>query len=151
MPDGAHPSDGRLHVLELSPLTLDRLAEVRAFLRDALAALEAPGAVDALVMAVDEVCANLVQHAPPGTTPGPSRVSVRRDADRVIVEVEDRGHPFDPADAPPPDLDAPWEERRVGGLGWFLVRQMVDDLRYESHQADDGPFNRLTLTRRAAA
>lgn len=137
--------------LDLSPLTLDRLAEIREFLRDTLTALDASATIDPLVLAVDEVCANLVQHAPPGTTPGPSRVVVRRRADDIIVEVEDRGEPFDPADAPPPDLDSAWDERRVGGLGWFLVRQMVDALHYESHADHDGPHNRLTLTKRAAA
>jgi anti-sigma regulatory factor (Ser/Thr protein kinase) len=44
-----------------------------------------------------------------------------------------------------------WQERAVGGLGWFLVRQMVDDIQYESSADAEGAFNRLTLVKRIAA
>jgi|APMI01.1.fsa_nt_gi anti-sigma regulatory factor (Ser/Thr protein kinase) len=143
------PDDVR--ALELTPLTLDRLAEIRAFLTRTLTELGCGAAVDACVLAVDEVCANLVQHAEVGTFPGPTRVTVRRDGFDAIIVVEDRGRPFDPADAPAPDLSADWEDRRVGGLGWFLVKQMVDDLQYESTPVADGVLNRLTLLKRGAA
>lgn len=137
--------------LALTPLTLDRLAEIRGFLTTALTELGLSPAVDACVLAVDEVCANLVEHADAGTFPGPTRVTVcRSDGDAIIV-VEDRGRPFDPADAPAPDLSADWEDRPVGGLGWFLVKQMVDDISYESTPVADGLLNRLTLIKRGAA
>lgn len=137
--------------LHLTPLTLDRLAEIRSFLKDTLTALGAEGAVDAFVLAVDEVCANLVQHADVGAFPGPTRVTVQRADGDIIIVVEDRGRPFDPSDAPAPDLTSDWEDRRVGGLGWFLVKQMVDDLSYLSTMHDDGPLNRLTLIKRGVA
>jgi anti-sigma regulatory factor (Ser/Thr protein kinase) len=151
--DAADRTDGvgPTRELQLTPLTLDRLAEIRTFLAHTLTSLGCAAAVDAFVLAVDEVCANLVQHADAGTFPGPTRVTVqRRDNDAIIV-VEDRGRPFDPADAPAPDLTSAWEERRVGGLGWFLVRQMVDELSYHTTTLADGPLNRLTLVKRAVA
>ncbi|WP_373068421.1 ATP-binding protein [Gemmatimonas sp.] len=138
-------------VLALSPLTLDRLGDVRQFLRVTLAELGCAGATDAIVLAVDEVCANLVEHATDGLTPGPTRVSVRRRGMDAIIVVEDRGHPFDPADAPAPDLVSDWIDRPIGGLGWFLVKQMVDDLSYDSVSTAQGMLNRLTLVKRGAA
>lgn len=137
--------------LTLTPLTLHRLAEIRGFLTTALTELGCAAAVDACVLAVDEVCANLVEHADVGTFPGPTRVTVRRSDSDAIIVVEDRGRPFDPADAPAPDLSANWEDRPVGGLGWFLVKQMVDDLSYESAPVADGQLNRLTLIKRGVA
>ena len=141
----------RERTLTLTPLTLDRLAEIRSFLTTSLTELGLSAAVDACVLAVDEVCANLVEHADVGTFPGPTRVSVRRSGSEAIVVVEDRGRPFDPANAPAPDLSADWEARPVGGLGWFLVKQMVDHLSYESTPVADGLLNRLTLIKRVSA
>ena len=51
--------------------------------------------------------------------------------DRSIkVEVEDDGRPFNPLEAPPPDMGKPLAERKVGGLGIHLVREMMDELEY---------------------
>jgi CheY-like chemotaxis protein/anti-sigma regulatory factor (Ser/Thr protein kinase) len=133
--------------LTLTPLTVDRLAEIRGFLATALTELGCAAAIDALVLAVDEVCANLVEHAEAGTFPGPTRVAVRREGPNAILTIEDRGRPFNPADAPPPDLSADWQDRPIGGLGWFLVKQMVDDLQYVTTTDGDGALNRLTLTK----
>ena len=138
-------------VLALSPLSLNRLAEIREFLSQSLTDLGCASSVDAFVLAVDEICANLVQHAEVGDYPGPTRVTVRRSGPDAIITVEDRGRPFDPVNAPPPDLTSDWEDRPVGGLGWFLVRQMVDDLTYVSSNVSDGVLNRLTLIKRNVA
>lgn len=138
-------------ILALSPLTLDRLGDIRQFLRVTLAELGCAGVTDAMVLAVDEVCANLVEHATDGIAPGPTRVSVRRTGEDAIIVVEDRGHPFDPADAPAPDLTSDWIDRPIGGLGWFLVKQMVDEVHYDSASSPQGMLNRLTLIKRGAA
>jgi serine/threonine-protein kinase RsbW len=139
--------------LALPALTNADLGTIRDFLRQALERLDCPGACDAAVLAVDEVCANLAEHGAKDGHAGPVRISVRRAASDAIITVEDEGPPFHPADAPPPDLASDWEDRRVGGLGWFLVRQMVDDLTYEStpRSVDGVPVgvrNRLTLIKR---
>lgn len=137
-------------VLALSPLTIDRLAEVRRFLASALSELGLAAAAESLVLAADEVCTNLVQHAGAGTALGPTRVTVRREGLNAILTIEDRGRPFDPTDVPPPDLTAEWQDRPIGGLGWFLVRQMVDELHYRSTTDAEGALNCLTLLKRNA-
>jgi serine/threonine-protein kinase RsbW len=47
------------------------------------------------------------------------------------MTIEDEGPGFDPLSLPPPDVTASLADRRVGGLGVFLVRQMMDSVSYE--------------------
>ena len=69
-------------------------------------------------------------------------LSVRDGA--LSVEVIDDGHAFNPLEAPPPDLSVAMENRRIGGLGIHLLRELADEMRYERR---DGT-NRLVLTKR---
>ncbi len=87
--------------------------------------------VHRLSLALDEVVANVVRHA--HDEAGMHRIDVRLwlDGDLVVAEVEDGGRPFDPLQAPPPDLDAPVEDRPVGGLGLHILRAVMDRLSYE--------------------
>lgn len=63
-------------------------------------------------------------------------------ADDLVIEITDEGIPFDPLeDAPEPDMDSPMEERRIGGLGVYLVRTMTSDMQY---RREDGK-NCLTV------
>ena len=59
----------------------------------------------------------------------------------VIATVEDDGVPFDPRDAPLPDLDASLDERQAGGLGMHLVRSTMDGIDYRR----EGGRNVLTV------
>lgn len=67
--------------------------------------------------------------------------------DELVAELSDDGRPFDPLQAPPPDLDSPIEERRIGGLGVHLVRTMMDEVTYAYR---DGR-NHVRLGKRIAA
>lgn len=65
--------------------------------------------------------------------------------DRVTIEFIDEASPFDPlTETPAPDIGADIEERRVGGLGVYLVREMMDEVKY----VREGNRNRLTLVTR---
>ena len=47
-----------------------------------------------------------------------------------MAEIQDDARPYDPLqEAPPPDLDSALEDRRVGGLGVYLVKTLMDDVR----------------------
>ena len=93
-------------------------------------------------LALDEVFMNVVMH---GTTPdgSPREVSVllRHAGSAVTMVMEDDGPPFDPLTLDAPDIDAPIEERELGGLGVFLVRELMDELSY----AYTGTHNQLTM------
>jgi len=86
-----------------------------------------------LELAVEEWLVNLCRHAydrPEGTV----EVVVRRANDRLVVEIADKGAPFDPTAAPEPDVAAPLEERAPGGLGLLLIRRMTDEFRYRREE-----------------
>lgn len=78
-------------------------------------------------LAVDEACANVVDHAYVGPEPGEMEVSCYRyDKEYLIIRVRDWGQGFDPAQVAQPRVDAPLEERSLGGLGLFLVQAVMD-------------------------
>lgn len=101
-----------------------------------------------LRLAIEEVCANVMMHGYGGRAPGPLEISFCADSQYISITISDRAAPFDPGLAPPPDLDAPAEERRIGGLGWHLVRQVMDEVGY---RYDPTYGNTVTLTKRLDA
>ncbi|MDR2595947.1 MAG: SpoIIE family protein phosphatase [Treponema sp.] len=50
--------------------------------------------------------------------------------DGIKITFEDNGKPFNPAEHPDPDLEKPIKDREIGGLGLFLVKQVMDEVEY---------------------
>lgn len=96
-------------------------------------------------LAVDEACANVVDHAYQGADPGDIEVSCCLDDQILTVQVRDWGTGFDLSGVADPDLDAPLEERTLGGLGLFLVKQVMDDVQFRS---DPELGNELMMSKR---
>ena len=86
--------------------------------------------VNAINVALDEAVSNAINHGYDAGVRGEIAVRLRRGADRVEVEVEDDGRPFDPLQVPPPDLSLPLEQRPIGGLGVHLIRNLMDEVSY---------------------
>jgi serine/threonine-protein kinase RsbW len=101
-------------------------------------------ALYAVNLAVDELVTNAVLHG--FAEPNDQEISVRIDlADgQLQATVVDEGHEFDPLQAPAPNLDAPLQERSIGGLGVHLVRNLMDHVTYERQ----GVKNVLTVRKR---
>ncbi len=98
-----------------------------------------------LRLAVEEVCTNLIQHGYADMEPGPIKLNFQADPERIVISISDLGLSFPPEHAPPPDLESGWEDRPLGGLGWHLVFELMDEVIYRS----DGPQgNHLTLIKR---
>lgn len=83
-----------------------------------------------LQVAIDEVLSNIISHGYGEDANGEILVRLLRRPDAFIVEVEDKGRPFDPLQAPLPDLTAPLSHRRIGGLGVHFVRSLMDEVSY---------------------
>jgi serine/threonine-protein kinase RsbW len=98
-----------------------------------------------LQLAVDEACANVVQHAYEGMEAGDVEVTCSYDDECLVIRVRDWGRSFIPEDVPEPDVDAPLEERSLGGLGLFLIRQCMDQVEF-SFDVELG--NELTMKKR---
>ena len=102
----------------------------------------------AVRLAGEEACSNIIDHAYRDAGPGPISLELRCDAAQVMLVIEDKAPFFSPADAPSPDLSADWENRRMGGLGWHLIHQMMDEVK---HERLPGGGNRLELVKRIGA
>ncbi|HEY7298082.1 MAG TPA: ATP-binding protein [Xanthobacteraceae bacterium] len=106
--------------------TIARLTDdVAAFLHSA--GIDAR-AVHHVSLVVEELLTNILLHG--GASDQPANIALTVEPDRVAGEIRDWGKPFDPRDAPAPDLDASLESRKVGGLGVHLVRQLTAALDY---------------------
>lgn len=131
------------------PGRFDSLAAICKFVtRAAEAAGLDAGAVYAVQLAVDEACSNIVEHAYGGAGQGDIECTCRADDGELTVILRDHGRPFDPAGVPKPDIHASLDERTGGGLGFYFMRQLMDDVHFES-TPDAG--NMLTMVKRREA
>lgn len=111
--------------------TIANLPRFLDFIDEVCAHLDADAETKyALRFAVEEVCTNLIMYGYSNATAGPIEVETRDDADRVTLVIRDRSPPFDPSRAPAPDLTSDAEHRKAGGLGWYLVKKIVDEIHY---------------------
>lgn len=94
-----------------------------------------------LNLALDEIIVNVIRHGYQDQGPHEIGVSFALDGGELTVSVEDDGVPFNPLEAPPPNLNVPFEERQPGGLGIHLVKNLMDELQYQRR----GDRNVLTM------
>jgi anti-sigma regulatory factor (Ser/Thr protein kinase) len=86
-----------------------------------------------MYVALEEIASNVVRH---GTGVRAMTITFTIDRTTLRIDVADDGDPFDPFSAPAPDVTQAIEERPLGGLGVFLVKQLTTSLRRLS--ADGG-------------
>jgi serine/threonine-protein kinase RsbW len=96
-----------------------------------------------LETAVDEAVLNIIEHAYGGEGIGEIVCTCNQIENGIQVILEDYGQPFDPSCVPLPDLNAELKNRKNNGLGYFLMCQLMDDVRFEF----TAKSNRLTLTK----
>jgi serine/threonine-protein kinase RsbW len=123
---------------------LDSLSVFREFISDCCSGHNVSNeTVFELKLAVDEACTNIIEHGYKGMNPGSIILSFRIESDRVLVQITDFGHIFEPAEALKPDLESALEDRPLGGLGLYLIYQTMDNIDYQL--SEDG--NTLTFTK----
>lgn len=84
-----------------------------------------------LRLAVEEAVVNVIEYAYPAGMEGSVEVTMMSDSHRLKVVIDDSGVPFDPTAEKKADITLSAEERRVGGLGIHLVRELMDSINYE--------------------
>ncbi|NEV62624.1 ATP-binding protein [Thiorhodococcus minor] len=119
------------------------LPEVQAFIEQESerAGLD-PAAAGRLALATEEIFVNICRYAYPDAGPGWVELVAWTEDGDFHLEISDAGIPFDGPARAEPDLSAPLEDRQIGGLGWMLVRKMVDALSYRR----DAGRNQVRLT-----
>lgn len=93
-------------------------------------------------LATDEAASNIIEHAYEGVSDGILEISCGLQETSIMIILVDHGESFDPSEVPLPNLKADLSERKVGGLGIYLMRKLMDGVHYEA----DTKNNRNTLT-----
>lgn len=96
-------------------------------------------------LATDEAASNIIEHAYENKSDGILELSCGIQGDTIRIILTDHGESFDPSEIPLPDLQADLADRKIGGLGIFLMRKLMDEVHYES-KADKS--NTLTMIKR---
>lgn len=125
------------------PALLENLPILRGFVEQAANVMRLPDDVCfAYKLAVDEACANVIEHGYANTERGLVRLRFERENATTRLTIMDWGQSFSPDEARKPDLQSGWEDRPIGGLGLFFIEELMDKVSYESHPREG---NRLTL------
>ena len=130
-PTEAAEKDGGGQVLTV-PADCDQLAPVQQLVDGILDSLHCPDATRVQIqIAVEELFVNIASYAYPS---GEGEVVVQCWAEQnpaaVTIRFRDRGTPFDPLNKPDADITLSAEERKIGGLGIFMVKEFMDGVDY---------------------
>ena len=82
-----------------------------------------------LRLACEEIVMNVTSYAYPEGAEGFLDVDIQK-TDRITIRFEDGGVPFNPLEQKNPDTGLSWKKRHIGGLGIFLIRRKMDNVRY---------------------
>ena len=109
---------------------LENLAAISDFIAEAMKQLGIEQEIFQVQLAVNEACTNIIQHAYSGESEKPIRIICSMSGNDLLIRIRDWGKSFDPTSVPSPEIDSELFERQSGGLGIFLMRQMMDEVRY---------------------
>ncbi len=110
--------------------TLDNLDNVLAFIEEALDEIGVPMKImTQMNIVAEEIYVNIAHYA---YNPhiGEALIKIDEDGENIYVTFEDGGVPYNPLEKEDPDITKSAEERDIGGLGIFMVKNMMDDIAY---------------------
>ena len=111
----------------------DNLSRIRGFVQNYAEKFELDSEVTSkIVLAVDEACTNIIKHAYRYSPQGKITLKLKTDKKKFSVTIIDEGGHFDPQQVPDPDLERMQHEKRGGGLGMFLMKKLMDEVKYSN-------------------
>ena len=112
---------------------LDSVDEVMEFVTGELEQLNCSMKVQTQIeIAVEELFVNIANYAyNPDEGPATVRVEVEKEPPAISITFIDEGVPYDPLAKEDPDVTLGADERQIGGLGIFMVKESMDDIDYE--------------------
>ena len=113
--------------------TVENIEVVTDFVNEQLEALDCPMKAQMQIdIAIDELFGNIAHYAyNPEVGSATVRVEVIEDPLAVTITFIDNGVPYDPLAKADPDTTLSAEERKIGGLGIYMVKKSMDDIIYE--------------------
>lgn len=127
------------------PSSTENLALIREFVTSVgRQATLTEAEIGQLELAVDEACANVIEHAYGHDITKDVSVRATFDDQKLKISVIDEGRGFDPAEVNQKSLDQLVHERRSGGLGIRLIKTLMDEVSYE---IEPGQKNELHMTK----
>ena len=103
-----------------------------------------PHIANAVNVSIDELITNTIDYGYDDDGPHRIGIALRRKANALVIEIEDDGREFDPSGPPPVvEFEVSLEDRAVGGLGLFLMHELMDSVDYRRAEGR----NFVTLTK----
>jgi serine/threonine-protein kinase RsbW len=103
-----------------------------------------PGITEDIILAVDEACTNIIKHAYKSYPDGEILLRLKYSDHKLTITIVDYGKSFHPENVPDPDLQKYYRQHRVGGLGMYLMKTLMDEVKYSSVP---GKYNEVYLTK----
>jgi len=123
----------------------ENLSVIRDFVSEnALTAGIPVATVENIMLAVDEACTNIIKHAYKSSPEGEIIINIEYNKEKFTITIIDYGKSFEPERVPLPDLQKYYREHKVGGLGIYLMRSLMDDVKYTSVP---GKYNQVLLSK----
>jgi serine/threonine-protein kinase RsbW len=111
--------------------TTENLGQIRDFTRSvAVQSGFSEESVDKIALAVDEACTNIIKHAYKYSPEGDIVINIKVADNKLIVSITDFGLDFDPNLVPVPDIKKYYQQHKVGGLGIYLIKKLMDEVKY---------------------
>lgn len=97
-----------------------------------------------IVLATDEACTNIIKHAYKNIKTGKIIISVLFKNKKFTVSISDSGEHFNYSAIPEPDLPKYYQEKKIGGLGMYLMKRLMDEVKYSQ---SNNKKNKVTLVK----
>lgn len=125
----------------------DNLDEIREFVGEQARQVGfSDKEIYAIQLAADEASTNIIEYAYDGVEDGKIEINCNAFDGGLEIVMRDQGKPFDPSSVPEPNVKGDLSERKIGGLGIYLMRKLMDEVTYET--SDEGG-NVLTMVKKA--
>ena len=123
---------------------LEQLTRLYAFLdRQAVAYGLEELQLTQVKLALEEAVTNVILYAYPDKKDQDIRIDMSYENKRLTIVITDTGTDFNPLERQEPDLTLSLEERPIGGLGIYLVKQLMTEVTYSRSAGK----NILTMTK----
>lgn len=114
------------------PARFEYLDEIRNYVgQKARSAKFTDKDIYSIQLATDEAASNIIEHAYSGVRDAHIELTCVFEKNKLIITLRDHGNPFDFSSVEIPDVTADLSQRKIGGLGIYLMHKLMDEVQYE--------------------